>query len=147
MSGPAASIEDFRIDADAIIPDAQHKSQLPIGYFCFYILRLSVAERIAQCLTGEAVDFIAENWIKVLCFAFYDDAELRCIAGSRKFLAYRSQSLREVIGDDRGCTQILHCTSRLCERLISLVKNLLERLLCIFRVRRQHVLRSLKIEE
>jgi len=75
MSGQAASIENFRIDPDAIIANAQRKVQVSIGNFCFYILRLRVTERVAQGLAGEAIDLVADNGIKVFCLTFYQHAE------------------------------------------------------------------------
>ena len=56
MSGQAASIENFGIDPDAIIANAQREVQLSIGNFYFYILRLRVTERVAQGLAGEAIE-------------------------------------------------------------------------------------------
>jgi hypothetical protein len=147
MSGAAASVEDPRIDADAIVANAQGKVQFSKGNFCFYILRLRVTERIAQGLTGKAVDLVAENGIQGSCLTFYQHAELRGMPRSGQFLAYRSQGLWQIVGDDRGGTQVLHRTPGLGQRLIPLIENLLQCLLRLLRVCRQHMLRRLQIEK
>ena len=71
MPGQAASIENFTIDADAIVANPQRKVEISISNLCFYILRPCVTKGIAQRLTGETVDFVAENRVKVLRLAFY----------------------------------------------------------------------------
>ena len=61
--------------------------------------------------------------------------------GNGQFLAYGGQGLWQIVGDDRGSTQILHCTPGLGQRVIPLVEDLLQCLLRLVRVGGQHMLR------
>jgi hypothetical protein len=54
----------FRIDALSVIPDPQLKQTSAIPDVDFGIVRLCVAERISQCLARNAVNVVAEDWMK-----------------------------------------------------------------------------------
>src|SRR5271165_4104998 len=61
----AALSRDFRINAASVITDTQAQQLFAIRDFRFYMARLRVVESVAHGLTGDAVDFVAEDRMQV----------------------------------------------------------------------------------
>ena len=82
VSGAPASIQNRRINALAVVPDPQAKLPLVVADFHFDPLRVCVAERIAQRLAGNPVDFVAQERREIARHALHQHMKVgRILAG------------------------------------------------------------------
>ena len=91
----ASRVQELRVDALSIIPDAQPKKAFAIRDVGFDLACLCVAERIHQRFARDAVDIVAEDGMQLPRRALYRNAEasagrLRQIGNSRVLLLMRS---------------------------------------------------------
>src|SRR5262249_50106942 len=89
--GTSSLIGNLGINSHSIVSHVQQKLGISVRDFRFDPLRLRMAERVSQCLAGNAVDFIAQHRIEVALFPFYQDTH----AGSSAVPALQSQLLAQ----------------------------------------------------
>ena len=141
-------VQELRVDALSIIPDAQPKKAFAIGDLGFDFACLCVAERISQRFARNAVDVVAKDWMQVPRRALYRNAKRRraasAITGAAEFFTQRGQSLRQFVGNGCGGTQILNRIATFDDGLVGSIESLFESFLR-FAGRKQIVYR-LKME-
>src|SRR5215470_434198 len=110
VAGSPALIENAWINTRSVIADAQKKLRIPVGQLRFYLAGLSVVECVAQCLTRDAVNLVAQNGIKIAPLTLDKHPERRCEAVFLRpeFLAERRQRLNHVGIDHRIAAQVLN---------------------------------------
>src|SRR6266481_8267036 len=74
VSGTHSVIGHLRINPAPVVSNMQKKHGITVGNLRFDLLRSGMAERVSQCLAGDAIDFITQNGIQFSPFSFQQHA-------------------------------------------------------------------------
>src|SRR5215467_6013841 len=148
VAGSPALIENAWINTRSVIADAQKKLRIPVGQLRFYLAGLSVVECVAQCLTRDAVNLVAQNGIEIAPLALDKHPEGRRdgVFLRSEFLAERRQRLNHVGIDHRIATQVLNRIPAFGDRLVSVIEGAFERFHCFRCTPRKEIAYCLKTE-
>src|SRR5271167_2501381 len=150
MSRASFITKNLGANAPPVIANSQLQLTLVVLYIHFDVLCLRVVEGIAQSLSGNPIDIVAQDRIEVTRRALDGNIEerviLRCLC-RRKFLTESVNRKRKVIRRDCRGPQALYGLAPLGDRLGSLINRALQSLLGFDRVLRQEVGGALKTQQ
>src|SRR5271169_3167756 len=131
MSRASFITKNLGANAPPVIANSQLQLTLFVLYIHFDVLCLRVVEGIAQSLSGNPIDIVAQDRIEVTRRALDGNIEervMRCLC-RRKFLTESVNRKRKVIRRDGGGPQALYGLAPFSDRLGSLIDRALESLL------------------
>src|SRR5215471_5588177 len=148
VAGSPALIENGWIDTRSVITDAQKKLRIPVGELRVYLAGLSVVECVAQCLTRDAVNLVAQNGIEIapLTLNKHPEGRREVVLVRPEFLAESRQRLNHVGIDHRIAAQVFNCIASFGDHVVSAIEGAFERFNCFRCTPRKEIAHCLKTE-
>ena len=137
MAGAIAAGEDVRVDARAIVSDADAKKFLTIGDFRFDIFGLGVGEGVAQGFADDAINFVAHDGVERAGGSLFDHVQIggrRAGIGDGEFAAEGGHGLGEVFIDQRGGANVMNGVAAFDDSLLGAGESAIEMLTGLERI-------------
>ena len=135
------------IDAFSIVPHTKPELLIVIPDFNLDLPSRGMVKGVAERLSGNPVDFIAQNRMQIARLTFHGDAKCRsAVVGwiSGQFLTQRVHRPCKVICFDRGGAQSLHRVPAFGDRLGGPINRSVQLFLCLHGALRQQLGNDLK---
>ncbi len=131
VTGAIAAGQDVRVDAHAIVSDADAKKFLTIGDFRFNIFGVSVGEGVAQSFADDAIDFVADDGIERPGRALFENIESGRVSPDvrdGKLTAESVHGLGEIFIDERSGANVVNGVATFDDGLLGAGEGAIEAL-------------------